>query len=189
MVFFYEEGSRAGSVIKAKTDEHNFKGYLQCDGFGGYTAAFGSSADVRLVNCMVHIRRHWEPALGENRQAASWFLGKIRDIYHIEHECDACGLDADARKSERQSRMKPIMEEMQKWMETEGIHYSERTLTGQAVTYAYTRWENMMRVLEDGRLKLDNNLAENEIRPITLGRKNYLSCGNHESAENMCVIQ
>ncbi len=46
-----------------------------------------------------------------------------------------------------------------------------------------------MRVLEDGRLKLDNNLVENEIRPITLGRKNYLFCGNHESSENMCVIQ
>lgn len=189
VVFFYDEGSRAGSVIKEKTDKHNFKGYLQCDGFGGYTSAYKSSADVRLVNCMVHIRRHWEQASGENRQAASWFLGKIRDIYRIEHECDARGLDADARRSERQSRMKPIMEEMKEWMETEGVHYSERTLTGQAVTYAYARWENMMRVLEDGRLKLDNNLAENEIRPITLGRKNYLFCGNHESAENMCVIQ
>ena len=46
-----------------------------------------------------------------------------------------------------------------------------------------------MRVLDDGRLLLDNNLAENEIRPITLGRKNYLFCGNHEAGENMCVIQ
>lgn len=47
----------------------------------------------------------------------------------------------------------------------------------------------MMRILDNGRLLLDNNLAENEIRPITLGRKNYMFCGNHESAENMCVIQ
>ena len=137
---------------------------------------------------MVHIRRHWEQASGENRQAASWFLGKIRDIYRIEHECDARGLDADARRSERQSRMKPIMEEMKEWMETEGVHYSERTLTGQAVTYAYARWENMMRVLEDGRLKLDNNLAENEIRPITLGRKNYLFCGNHDAAVRAAIV-
>lgn len=189
VVFFYDEGSRAGSVIKDKTDEYNFNGYLQCDGFGGYTAAYKSSVDVRLVNCLVHIRRHWEQALPENRSAASWFLGKIRELYHIEHECDALAMDFEARKAERQKRSKPVMEEMKKWMETEGIHYSERTLTGQAVTYAYTRWENMMRVLEDGRLKLDNNLAENEIRPITLGRKNYLFCGNHESAENMCVIQ
>lgn len=189
VVFFYDEGSRAGSVIKDKTDKYSFKGYIQCDGFGGYISAYRSSADVRLVGCMVHIRRHWEAALDENRNAASWFLGKIRELYHIEHECDALGMDSKARKAERQKRSKPIMEGMRGWMENEGLRYSERTLTGKAVTYAYTRWENMMRVLDDGRLKLDNNLAENEIRPITLGRKNYLFCGNHEAAENMCVIQ
>ena len=63
--------------------------------------------------------------------------------------------------------------------------YSE---TGKAITYAYSRWGNMMHYLEDGRIKLDNNLAENEIRPITLGRKNYLFCGNHEAAANMAII-
>ena len=100
-------------------------------------------------------------------------------------------MDFDARRSERQAKSRPIMEEMKKWMETEGSRYSESSLTGKAVTYAYeyASWDNMMRVLDDGRLLLDNNLAENEIRPITLGRKNYLFCGNHESAENMCVIQ
>ena len=59
---------------------------------------------------------------------------------------------------------------------------------GKAVTYAYPRWDNMMTCLEDGRLLWDNNLAENVIRPITLGRKNYLFCGNHEAAVNMSVI-
>lgn len=81
------------------------------------------------------------------------------------------------------------MEEMRGWLETEGLRYSQSSLTGKAVTYAYMRWEAMMRVLDDGRLLLDHNLTENEIRPITLGRKNYLFCGNHESVENMCVIQ
>ena len=59
---------------------------------------------------------------------------------------------------------------MKLWMETEGIKYSESSQTGKAITYAYTRWDNMMHYLDDGRLLLDNNLAENEIRPITLGR-------------------
>ena len=129
VVFFYDDGSRAGKVIKEQTDKHHFKGYLQCDGFGGYTAAYKSSTDVRLVNCMVHIRRHWESALPENRQVASWFLGKIRELYHIEHECDANGIGYDARKDVRQKRSRPIMEEMEKWLETEGIRYGERTLT------------------------------------------------------------
>lgn len=188
-VFFYDDGSRAGNVIKEKTDQYNFNGYLQCDGYGGYTAAFRSSASVRLVFCMVHIRRHWLEAKNGNRKAAQWFLDKIAELYHIEHECDRLGLDFEARKAERQVKSRPIMEEMRKWMETEGMRYSESSLTGKAVTYAYTQCDNMMRILDDGQVLSDNNLAENEIRPIKLGRKNYIFCGNHESAGNMCVIQ
>lgn len=187
-VFFYNDGSRSGQVIKDLTDKHRFKGYLQCDGFGGYTSAYKPGSRVTLVGCMVHIRRAFERALDENRQAATWFLVKIRELYHIEHECDRSGMDPDGRKAERQLKSKPLMEEMKKWLETEGVRYSERSLMGKAVTYAYTRWTNMEHVLEDGKLFLDNNLAENEIRPITLGRKNYLFCGNHEAASNMCVI-
>ena len=80
------------------------------------------------------------------------------------------------------------MEAMKVWMETEGIKYSTGSQIGKAITYAYTRWDNMMECLEDGRLLWDNNLAENVIRPITLGRKNSLFCGNHEAAANMSVI-
>ena len=188
VIFFYDDGSRAGKVIKDLTDRHKFKGYLQCDGFGGYEAAYGGHARVWLVHCMVHIRRQFERALDENRRPAEWFLSKIRDLYRIEHECDREGLDFEARKAVRLQKSAPLMQEMKKWMENEGLYYSERTLIGKAVTYAYNRWPNMRRILEDGRLRLDNNLGENEIRPVTLGRKNYLFCGNHESAGDMCVI-
>lgn len=84
VVFFYDDGSRAGDVIKTKTDKHGFEGYLQCDGYGGYTAAFRSSASVRLVFCMVHIRRNWLEAGTENRKAAQWFLDKIAELYPID---------------------------------------------------------------------------------------------------------
>ena len=76
----------------------------------------------------------------------------------------------DERKEKRQQLSRPIMEAMKAWMETEGIKYSESSQIGKAITYAYTRWGNMMHYLEDGRIFLDNNLAENEIRPITLRR-------------------
>ena len=92
------------------------------------------------------------------------------------------------RKQKRDELARPIMEHLKAWMETEGVKFSERSLIGKAVTYAYTRWDNMMRYLEDGSLMIDNNLAENAIRPITLGRKNYLFCGNHEAAGWMSVI-
>ena len=135
VVFFYDEGSRSGDVVKARTDRYNFRGYMQCDGFGGYTAAYRSSADMRLVHCMVHIRREWEKALDENRKAASWFLGRIRGLYRIEHECDRDGVDFAGRRDVRQSRSKPIMEEMRKWLETEGLRYSQSSLTGNIRLY------------------------------------------------------
>ena len=189
LVFFhYDQGSRAGAVIESLANRNNFKGYLQCDGFAGYETAFRTNPDVTLVNCMVHIRRHFEQALDENRQMAEHALTQIQHLYRIEHLCDDAGMSFDERRQKRQELARPVMEAMKVWMETEGVKYSESSQTGKAITYVYTRWDNMMHYLEDGRLLLDNNLAENEIRPITLGRKNYLFCGNHEAAGNMAVI-
>jgi transposase len=188
VLFYYDQGSRAGAVIESLTNRYNFKGYLQCDGFAGYETAFKTNPDVHLVNCMVHIRRHFEQALDENRQMAEHGLNEIQHLYKIEHMCDDAGLSPEERKAKRQELARPIMEAMKLWMETEGVKYSESSQIGKAITYAYTRWDNMMRYLEDGRLLLDNNLAENEIRPVTLGRKNYLFCGNHEAAQNMAVV-
>ena len=188
VLFHYDQGSRAGAVIEGLAKKHDFKGYLQCDGFGGYETAFRDNPDVRLVNCMAHIRRHFEQALDENRPMAEHALAEIQHLYRIEHMCDDARMTPDERKAKRNELSKPIMVAMKVWMETEGVKYSEGSLIGKAVTYAYTRWDNMMRVLEDGRLLLDNNLAENEIRPVTLGRKNYLFCGNHDAAKNMTVI-
>ncbi len=67
VIFHYDGGSRAGAVIESLADQYNFKGYLQCDGFAGYETAFKTNLDVRLLNCLVHIRRHFEQALDENR--------------------------------------------------------------------------------------------------------------------------
>ena len=188
VIFYYDEGSRAGAVIERLANKYGFGGYLQCDGFAGYETAFKTNPAVTLVNCMVHIRRHFEKALDENKTAAEYALTQIQHLYKIEHLCDDAGLTPDERKAKRQELAKPIILAIKQWMETEGVKYSESSETGKAVTYTYTRWDNMMHYLDDGRLLLDNNLTENEIRPITLGRKNYLFCGNHEAAGNMAVI-
>ena len=187
-IFHYEDGSRAGAVIETLANQHHYKGYIQCDGYTGYETAFRSNPDVQLVNCMAHIRRHFESALEENKTAAEYAIGEIQKLYKIERICDEKNLSTDERKQKRQELARPIMVGLKAWMESEGIKYSPSSLMGKAVTYAYTRWENMMRYLEDGRLLIDNNLAENAIRPITLGRKNYLFCGNHEAAKHMAII-
>lgn len=188
VIFHYDGGSRAGAVIESLANQYHFKGYLQCDGFAGYETAFKTNPDVRLLNCLVHIRRHFEQALDENREMAQHALTQIQHIYKIERQCDEAGLSYDERRQTRQELARPIMEAMKVWMETEGIKYSPGSLTGKAITYAYTKWDNIMRCLDDSRLYWDNNLAENVQRPITLSRKNFLFCGNHEAAANMSVI-
>ena len=188
VLFHYDQGSRTGAVIESLANRYNFKGYLQCDGFAGYETAFKTSPDVLLVNCMAHIRRRFEQSLVENKEMAEHALKEIQHLYRIERMCDEAGMTPEERKAKRGELSRPVMEAMKLWMETEGVKYSGNSLVGKAVTYAYTRWNNMMRYLDDGRLLLDNNLAENEIRPITLGRKNYLFCGNHEAAKNMAVV-
>ena len=188
VIFHYDGGSRAGAVIESLANQYNFKGYLQCDGFAGYETAFKANPDVRLVNWLVHIRRHFEQALDENREMAQHALTQIQHIYKIERQCDEAGLSYDERRQKRQELARPIMEAMKVWMETEGIKYSPGSLTGKAITYAYTKWDNIIRCLDDGRLYWDDNLAENVQRPITLSRKNFLFCGNHEAAVNMSVI-
>lgn len=137
---------------------------------------------------MAHIRRHFEKAITENKQLAEYALKEIQLLYCIEHDCDQKQLEENERMEKRQELTKPIMDALKLWMETEGIKYSQNSLIGKAITYAYTRWGNMMRYLQDGRIRTDNNLAENAIRPITLGRKNYLFCGDHQAAVSMSVI-
>ena len=187
-VFHYDKGSRAGAVIESLASQCHFKGYLQCDGFAGYETAFKANPGVRLLNCLVHIRRHFEQALDENKDMAGYGLAQIRHVYKIERLCDEAGLSYDERREKRLEMTKPILDAMKAWMETEGIRYSPKSQAGKAIAYAYARWDNMARCLEDGRLLWDNNLAENAIRPIALGRKNYLFCGNHDAAVNMSVV-
>lgn len=186
VLFHYNNGSRSGTVIEKLTK--SFNGYFQCDGFDGYESAFKTRKDVHIVNCMAHIRRHFEQAIKENKEMAEHALKEIQLLYRIEHDCDERELTAGQRKQERREKSEPIMQALKLWMETEGIKYSPSSLIGKAITYAYTRWDNMMRYLEDGRIRIDNNLAENAIRPVTLGRKNYLFCGNHEAAVSMSVV-
>lgn len=137
---------------------------------------------------MAYIRRYFEQALAENRQMAEHALKEIQLLYRIEHDCDQKQFTENERMGKRQELARPIMDALKLWMETEGIKYSPNSLTGKAITYAYTRWENMIRYLQDGRIHIDNNLAENTIRSIALSRKNFLFCGDHEAVENTAVI-
>ena len=79
-----------------------------------------------LVNCLVHIRRHFEQALDENREMAEYGLTQIQKIYQIEHGCNDAGLSYEERKNKRQELARPILEAMKAWMEAEGVKYSRQ---------------------------------------------------------------
>ena len=120
-IFHYEDGSRAGAVIETLANQHHYKGYIQCDGYTGYETAFRSNPGVQLVNCMAHIRRHFESALEENKTAAEYAIGEIQKLYKIERICDEKNLSTDERKQKRQELARPIMVGLKAWMESEGV--------------------------------------------------------------------
>ena len=108
VLFHYNNGSRSGTVIEELTK--GYKGYFQCDGFEGYESAFKTRPDVLIVNCMAHIRRHFEQAQKENREPAEYVLKEIQLLYRIEHDCDERGLTTEQRRDERTQKARPIME-------------------------------------------------------------------------------
>lgn len=160
-----------------------FRGYLQSDGY----AAEGKEG-VCLVSCLAHIKRHYEVAKEENKSQAEYVLAKIQELYRIEQVADMQGISPEMRMSKRQEQALPILDELKQWMETTYPKALPKSRMRQAIAYAYTLEPRMRNYLKDGRLKIDNNLAENAIRPIALSRKNFLFCGNHETAENTAVI-
>lgn len=186
LVFFhYDDGSRSQETARNLLEP--FKGYLQSDGYAAYNV-FEGKERVCLVGCLVHIRRHYETAKEENKSQAKYVLAKIQELYRIEQAADIQGISPEMRMSKRQKQALPILDELEQWMETTYPKVLPKSQMGQAIAYAYTLWPRMRNYLKDGKLKIDNNLAENAIRPIALSRKNFLFCGNHEAAENTDVI-
>jgi hypothetical protein len=137
---------------------------------------------------MAHIRRHFEQALDEHKALAEYALAQIQNLYNVERMADNDALTPELRAELRQRLAAPIMDAMELWMEKTYPSVLPKSRMGEAIGYAYPLWYRMKVYLKDGRVKIDNNQAENAIRPIALGRKNYLFCGNHEAAENTAVI-
>jgi len=183
--FYYNDGSRSqgtvGTLLKT------FTGYLQSDGWQAYNV-FDKEDQVCLVSCMAHIRRYYEKSLNENKTLAEHALKEIQQLYRIERMADERNLSFEERAKLREELAAPIMKSLEAWMEKTYPTVLPQSLIGEAIGYSYSLWPRMKNYLKDGRLKLDNNLAENAIRPIALSRKNFMFCGNHEAAENTAII-
>ena len=119
---------------------------------------------------------------------AEFALKEIQRLYQIERMADEKDLTDDERMALREKLAVPILNSLEMWIEKTYPSVLPKSRIGQAVAYSYALWPRMKNYLKEGRLKIDNNLAENAIRPIALSRKNFLFCGNHEAAENTAVI-
>jgi hypothetical protein len=109
-------------------------------------------------------------------------------LYAIEREAKERELSPDAIKELRQEKSYPILKDFEKWLIENCSKVLPRSLIGQAILYTYNIYPRLARYVLDGKYNIDNNGAENGVRSLALGRKNYMFCGNNESADRTAII-
>lgn len=165
----------------------NFKGYLQTDGYGVYEK-YGKKKEVTHLACWAHARREFEKSLDNDKARAEKALLMIQQLYAVERKAKEEQLSAEQTKKLRLDQSLDIINEMGKWIFEEIKATLPKSQIGKAMAYAYARWDALSAYLYDGNLLIDNNLVENAIRPVALGRKNYLFAGSHEAAQRAAMI-
>ncbi len=165
----------------------DFKGYLQTDGYAVYEK-YGKKKEVTHLACWAHARREFEKALDNDKARAEKALLMIQQLYAVERRAKEGKLDAEQIKECRLAESLPIINELGKWIFEEIKSTLPKSQIGKAMAYAYARWDALSAYLYDGNLHIDNNLVENAIRPVALGRKNYLFAGSHEAAQRAAMI-
>jgi transposase len=182
LVYYEYDPSRSAEVPKRLL--RGFQGFLQTDGYEGYTA-LGQESGIVHVGCWAHARRKFDEALrgqGKSRKKrakpsskeskARQGLSQIQKLYALERTlADAT---PEARHAARRELMAPLLEKLRAWLDASLPSVPPQSLTGKALHYLEGQWPKLVRVLEDGRLRLDTNLVENAIRPFVLGRKAWL---------------
>src|SRR5687768_12548378 len=112
----------------------------------------------------------------------------MQQLYAVEREAREQNLSAEHRYALRQVKARPVIEGLENWLLSERLQVLPKSAIGKAITYLIPRFYKIAMYLEDGRLEIDNNLAENLIRPVALGRKNYLFAGSHAGAKRAAIV-
>jgi transposase len=185
LFFCYQQGSRGQKVVIDLL--RDFKGALQSDGYGAYSI-YENKKNVLLLGCMAHARRKFEEALKEDRPRAEYALLLMRELYEIERQMQEEELSfADIEKF-RKEKSYPILQKLEQWLLDNKGKVLPKGLISKAISYTYDIFPRLARYVIDGRYKIDNNGAENGIRPMALGRKNYLFCGNDDAAKKAAIV-
>lgn len=165
----------------------DFEGYLQTDGYVAYEA-FEKRSGITVLNCMAHARRKFKEAEQNDPDRARHALLLFQKLYDTERTIKNERLSEDDVLAFRQQQAVPVLQELEQWMKEESAKLPPKSTMGKAIAYCLARWEKLTLYTTDPVLLIDNNPVENMIRPIAIGRKNYLFAGSHNAAERAAMI-
>jgi transposase len=168
-----------------------FAGHLHADGYAGfaelYESAEGKPANVTEVACWAHVRRKFFDVHKANGSPiAREALERIGALFEIERTI--AGKSAEQRRAVRQGLAKDQLDKLAEWLDQQLKLLSGKSELAGAIRYARSRWDALTAYIDDGRLEVSNNAAENAIRPVTLGRKNWLFAGSDAGGDRAAVF-
>lgn len=164
-----------------------FSGALQTDGYQAYNR-MNTDGDITLLACMAHARRYFEKAKDNDFRRAEYVLSELQLLYAIERKARERSIDFETRRRYRSLCAKPILNELKVWLDQNLLKVLPKSSIGKAISYTLNLWPRLERYVENGKYEIDNNLIENAIRPLALGRKNYLFAGSHKAAQNAAMM-
>lgn len=185
-VFFTYRPGRGANVLHDTLGD--FSGRLQSDGYSAYTSYLKKNAGVELVSCLAHIRRKFFDARSNHAELAEMALRAIQYLYRIERIGRQYELDAERLRSLRQRYARPAYEGLLAWVDYHQRNNLSSGGIGKALGYAKNHLPRLRPYLNDGRIEIDNNQIENKIRPLALGRKNYLFAGSNQGARRAAMM-
>ena len=189
-LLYQYQRTRSGRVALEFLNDYH--GYIQSDDFAGYDH-LDRNPNIVHLGCWAHARRKFVKVVKvrkkhRSKQAnpkslADEALDYIGNLYQVEKEAQRLELNAVHIYQLRQEKAKPLLDEFKGWLETNQPLTPPKGLLGRAISYTLANWEKLIIYLEDGRLRPDNNLVENAIRPFVVGRKNWLFAGSPDGAK------
>jgi len=166
-----------------------FRGYLQADAYAGYDALYNApDREVTEVACWAHTRRKFYEAQSSDLMRSTVLLAYIRLLYDVEREAREQDLDSQGRLELRQVRSVPILNDIEAYLKREQAHVLPKSPEGQAIAYALSNWDALVRYCQDGDLEIDNNGAERSLRGVAVGRKNWTFFGSDNGGRTAAIL-
>lgn len=162
-----------------------YKGWVHADGYSGFNGLFGDDKANEMA-CMAHVRRKFVDVFTAQGSAiAEEAISRIRELYAIEK--DIRGKPPEEKAAVRQAKAKPVFDDLETWLDAQLPRLSGKTPLAQAIRYALGRMPKARPYLGNGHLSLDNNCAERAVKPVALGRKNWIFAGSKGGGKAMAI--